>query len=89
MDSLLLFKAVIFSVLGLCSLSGLALLSISAKKQPGLGGPIKGTIRLAFFVAGLSAALALFFAYQLQKQDAAERQLKGMDTHGIRLSHLA
>jgi hypothetical protein len=88
-DSLLVFKVVIFSIIGLCALTGLAVLSISAKKQPALGRPIKGTIRLAFFVAGLCAALAFFFAYQLQKKDAAARQLKGLDTHGIRLSHLS
>jgi hypothetical protein len=75
-DSLLVFKAVTFSVIGLCALIGLAALLISAKKERDLGPPIKGAVTLAFVVAGLCAALVLLFAYQLHKQASEVLQLE-------------
>jgi multisubunit Na+/H+ antiporter MnhC subunit len=75
-DSLLVFKAVTFSVIGLCALTGLAALMISAKKERALGPPLRGALTLAFVVAGLCTALALLFAYQLQKQTSETLRLE-------------
>jgi hypothetical protein len=74
-DSLLLFKAVSFSTIGLCALTGLAALLISAKKERYRGSPIRGVATLAFVVAGLCATLALLFVYQLQKQMSEAHRL--------------
>jgi hypothetical protein len=79
-ESLLVFKAVTFSVIGLCSVVGLAALLISAKKERDLGPPLRGAVTLAFVVAGLCAALALLFAYQLQKQTSEVFHLERVRT---------
>jgi hypothetical protein len=68
MNPLLYFKAVSFSVIALFALTGLVVLLISARKERDFGPPISGAITLAFLLAGLCAALALLFAYQIQKQ---------------------
>jgi hypothetical protein len=78
-DTLLIFKAVTFSVIGLCALTGLAGLLISAKKDRVLGPPMRGAITLALVVAGLCAALALLFAYQLQKHASEILRLERAD----------
>jgi hypothetical protein len=78
-DSLLVFKAVTFSVIGLCALTGLAALLISAKKEQNLGPSMKGAVTLALVVAGLCAALALLFAYQLQKHASEILRLERAD----------
>lgn len=65
--SLLVFKILTFSTIGICALTGLAALLISARKETTLGAPIRCAVTLAFVVAGLCAALTLIFAYQLQK----------------------
>lgn len=75
-ESLLMFKAVTFSVIGLCALIALAALIISARKERDLGPPLKGAVTLAFVVAGLCTALALLFAYQLQKQTSEALRLE-------------
>ena len=75
-DSLLVFKVVTFSVIGLCALTALAGLMISARKERDLGRPLKGAFTLAFVVAGLCTALALLFAYQLQKQSSEVLRLE-------------
>src|SRR5688572_28255560 len=75
-DSLLVFKAVTFSVIALCASTGLAALLISAKAERNRGAPHRGALTLAFVVAGLCAALALLFAYQLQKQTSQRFQLE-------------
>jgi hypothetical protein len=82
--SLLIFKAVTFSVIGLCAFTALAVLLISAKKERHLGPPIRGIVTLAVVVAGLCTALALLFAYQLQKQVSEVLRLErvGLQTTG-------
>jgi ABC-type branched-subunit amino acid transport system permease subunit len=67
-DSLLLFKAVTFSTIGLCALTGFVALLISAKKERSLDVPFRSALTLAVVVASLCAALALLFAYRLQNQ---------------------
>jgi uncharacterized membrane protein len=68
MAPLLIFKLVTFSMIGLCAFTALSVLLVSAKKERNLGPPVRGVVTLAFVVAGICAALALIFAYQVQKQ---------------------
>ena len=75
MDPLLTFKAVSLSVIALCALTGLFLLLISARKERDFGPPLRGVVLFAFVVVGLCAALALLFAYQLQKQVSEVQRL--------------
>jgi ABC-type Fe3+ transport system permease subunit len=75
MDPLLTFKAVSLSVIALCALTGLFLLLISARKERDFGPPLRGVVMFAFVVVGLCAALALLFAYQLQKQISEVQRL--------------
>jgi ABC-type Fe3+ transport system permease subunit len=79
MDPLLTFKAVSLSVIALCALTGLFLLLISARKERDFGPPLKGVVMFAFVVVGLCAALALLFAYQLQKQISEVQRLNKVD----------
>ncbi len=76
MESLLVFKAVTFAVIALCASFGLVALLISVKKERDLGPPLRGAVTLAFVLAGLCAALALIFAYQLQKKTSGVFQLE-------------
>jgi len=68
MDSLLYFKAASFSLITLCAVTGLVVLLISARRERDSGPPIRGAVMLTFLLAGLCAALALLFAYQIQKR---------------------
>jgi ABC-type Fe3+ transport system permease subunit len=68
MDSLLYFKAASFSLITLCAVTGLVVLLISARREQDSGSPIRGAVTLGIVVAGLCAALALLFAYQIQKR---------------------
>jgi ABC-type Fe3+ transport system permease subunit len=79
MDPLLTFKAVSLSVIALCALTGLFLLLISARKERNFGPPLRGVVMFAFVVVGLCAALALLFAYQLQKQISDVQRLDRVD----------
>jgi hypothetical protein len=79
MDPLLTFKAASLSVIALCALTGLFLLLISARKERDSGPPLKGVVMFAFVVVGLCAALALLFAYQLQKQISEVQRLDRVD----------
>jgi len=83
-DSLLLFKAVSLSVIALCAITGLVVLLISAWKQRDYGPTISGAVTLAFVVAGLCTALALLFAYQLQKQLSEVHRLDRVDYQPMR-----
>jgi multisubunit Na+/H+ antiporter MnhC subunit len=79
MDPLLTFKAVSLSVIALCALTGLFLLLISARKERNFGPPLRGVVMFAFVVVGLCTALALLFAYQLQKQISDVQRLDRVD----------
>lgn len=79
MDPLLIFKAVSLSVIALCALTGLVLLLISARKERDSGPPLRGVVMFAFVVVGLCAALALLFAYQLQRQISEVQRLDRVD----------
>jgi hypothetical protein len=76
MNPLLFFKAVSIALIALCAFTGLVLLLISAMKEWDMGPPLRGAATLAFFLAGLCAALALFFVYQIQKQASALYRLE-------------
>ncbi len=64
-ESLLVFKLVTFSTIGMCALAGLAALLIPARKEKNLGPPIRCALALTFVVAGLCAALTLLLVYKL------------------------
>jgi hypothetical protein len=78
-DTLLVFKAVSFTMIALCALTALVVLLISARKERDFGPPIRGVVSLALVVAGLCAALALLFAYQLQRQISEVQRLDRVD----------
>jgi hypothetical protein len=78
-DTLLVFKAVSFSMIALFALMALVLLLISARRERDFGPPIRGVVSLALVVAGLCAALALLFAYQLQRQISEVQRLDRVD----------
>ncbi len=86
-ESLLIFKLVTFSTIGMCALVGLAALLISARKEKTFGAPIRCAVALAFVVAGLCAALALLFVYTLQKQTWEVSRSKGFTFRSEYLVH--
>jgi ABC-type Fe3+ transport system permease subunit len=81
MDSLLYFKAASFSLITLCAVTGLVVLLISARRERDSSPPIRGAVMLTFLLAGLCAALALLFAYQIQKRTSDIFRLETVKYH--------